>query len=363
MMETRIIKVSASSANEKIIAEAAAIIQSGGLVAFPTETVYGLGANALDKKAVRKIFAAKSRPADNPLIVHITKPQQLSELAADVPSCAGKLIGAFWPGPLTLVFHKKSIVPDLVTAKGPTIAVRMPDHPVARALIKVAGVPIAAPSANRAGRPSATSAQDVFADLGGKVKLILDAGKTRFGLESTVVDVSGAEPVILRPGAVTKEALENVLKTSVRYVSNVRGIARSPGMKYRHYAPKAKIITISYKAPMKMAAQERLLIARLRSQKKRVGILAALSKTTRRPEADAVCFAGSTPNGVARNFFHCLRRLDKERVDIILAEGVPEQGLGAAIMNRLAKAAKSNSINIRRRERLAPTQTTEKRRA
>jgi L-threonylcarbamoyladenylate synthase len=353
-MKTKIIKVSARGVKEKIIAEAAAIIRTGGLVAFPTETVYGLGANALDKKAVRKIFAAKSRPADNPLIVHIAKLRQLNELTADVPACAKKLIGAFWPGPLTLVFHKKSVVSDLITAQGSTVAVRMPNHPIARALIKAADVPIAAPSANRAGRPSATSAQDVFEDLGGKVQLILDAGRARFGLESTVVDVTGAEPVILRPGAVTKEALENVLKTPVRYASNLRGAARSPGMKYRHYAPKAKIIIISYKAPIKMAAQERLLIARLRRQKKRIGILATLPKILRRPAVDAVCFAGSTPNRAAKNLFHCLRRLDKEKVDIILAEGVPEQGLGAAIMNRLNKATASDSINTKKRERLAP---------
>lgn len=352
-MKTKIIKVSTRGANEKIIAEAVAIIRSGGLVAFPTETVYGLGANALDKKAARKIFTAKSRPVDNPLIVHIAKLRQLNDLAADVPACAKKLIGAFWPGPLTLVFRKKSAVPDLVTAKGSTVAVRMPDHPIAHALIKAAGMPIAAPSANRSGRPSATSAQDVFADLGGKVELILDAGKTRLGLESTVVDVSGREPAILRPGAVTKEALESVLKIPVMYKSNLRGATRSPGMKYRHYAPKAKIVVISCKSPAKMVAQERLLIAHLRSQKKRVGILATLPKVIRRPKVDAICFVGSTPSRVARNLFRCFRQLDKEKIDIILAEGVAEQGLGMAIMNRLTKAAASDSINTDRRERPA----------
>lgn len=340
-MKTKIIKVSVLGANKKLIAEAAAVIRAGGLVAFPTETVYGLGANALDKKAVRKIFAAKNRPTDNPLIVHIAKLRDLNKLTADVPAYAKKLIGAFWPGPLTLVFYKKSAVHDLVTAKGPTVAVRMPHHPVALALIKAAGTPIAAPSANRAGRPSATSAQDVFSDMDGKVALILDAGKTKFGLESTVVDVSSAEPVILRPGAITREALEIILKAPVRYESNFRGTARSPGMKYRHYAPKAKIIIISCKAPTEMAAQERLLIKRFRNQNKRVGILATLSKTVRRPKADAICFAGSTLNRVAKNLFRCLRQLDRENVSIILVEGVPERDLGVAIMNRLTKAAAS----------------------
>lgn len=328
--------------NKKIIAEAAAIIRAGGLVAFPTETVYGLGANALDKKAVRKIFVAKGRPTDNPLIVHISESRHLNKLAADVPACAKKLINAFWPGPLTLVFRKKSAVPDLVTAKGPTVAVRMPNHPVAHSLIRAAGAPIAAPSANRAGRPSATSAQDVLVDLDGEVDLILDAGETRFGLESTVVDVSGLEPIILRPGTVTKESLESVLGTPVRYESNVKGPVRSPGMKYRHYAPKAKIIVVHYRASTKMVAQERLLIARLRSKRKRVGILATLPKTIRRPKADAVCFTGSTPECVAKNLFRCFRQLDRENIDIILAEGVSEHGLGLAIMNRLRKAAASN---------------------
>lgn len=341
-MKTRLIKVSARATSKKIIAEAATVIRAGGLVVFPTETVYGLGANALDKKAVQKIFVAKNRPTDNPLIVHIAKIQDLDKLAVNVPAYAKKLIGAFWPGPLTLVFYKKAAVPDVVTAKGPTVAVRMPKHSVALALIKAAGVPIAAPSANRAGRPSATSAEDAFIDLdGNKVEVILDAGKTRFGLESTVVDVSGIEPVILRPGAVTQEALERILKTPVRYASNLFGAVRSPGMKYRHYAPKAKVVIISYKAQTKMVAQERLLIKRFQNQNQRVGILATLPKTVRRPKADAICFAGATQSSVAKNLFHCLRQLDRENIDIILAEGVLERDLGVAIMNRLNKAATS----------------------
>lgn len=339
-MKTRIIKISARNPNKKIIAEAAAIIRGGGLVAFPTETVYGLGANALDEAAVKKIFMAKSRPTDNPLIVHIADYKDLYKLAQGLPRYTVKLIRQFWPGPITLVARKKAVMSDLVTAKGSTVAVRIPSHPVAIALIKAAGVPIAAPSANRSGRPSATSAQDVLNDLKGRVDLILDAGQTRFGLESTVVDVTSSNPVILRPGAVSKEALENILKIPLQNKLRSSGLVlRSPGMKYRHYAPEAKVIIIPYGTPTEVTVQEQQFIDHFHRQGKRVGILATLRKTTRRPKADILYFAGATLHCVGKNLFRSLRQLDKEKVDVILAEGVPERDRGVAIMNRLRKAA------------------------
>lgn len=347
-MKTKVIKISASRPNKKIITKAARVIRNGGLVAFPTETVYGLGANALDHNAVRKIFVAKKRPSDNPLIVHIADLSDLDNLVINVSASAKKLIRAFWPGPLTLVFRRKSILPTEVTARGQTVAIRMPGHPVAIALIKASGVPIAAPSANLAGRPSATSARDVKADLGDKIDLILDAGSTKFGLESTVVDFSGKKLVILRPGAITKEALEKFLGKNVSYVSEKQNLqVRSPGMKHRHYAPNAKVILIPYGDAKNMANQERRLVRRFQYQGKRVGILATLRPVISHREVDDFCYAGSTLNSVGKNLFRCLRELDKNKVDIILAEAVPEQGLGLAIMNRLTKSAAAKKVTDR----------------
>lgn len=341
-MKTKIIKISSKNPNKKIITEASSIIRSGNLVAFPTETVYGLGANALDEKAVRKIFTAKGRPTDNPLIIHIADYKDLNKLAHALPSYAKKLISKFWPGPLTLVVRKKSIVPDIVTAKSPTVAIRMPNHRVTLALIKEAGVPIAAPSANKAGRPSGTSAEDVLDDFKNKIELILDAGQTHFGLESTVLDISRNTPVILRPGAISKEALERVLKINLGNESNSKGKARSPGMKYRHYSPQAKVILILNDRIKKVWNEEERLIRHFHNKGKRIGILATLRQNIKRPKADAICFAGSTLNRVGKNLFHCLRQLDKEKVDVILIESVPEHDMGLAIMNRLRKAASKN---------------------
>lgn len=341
-MKTKIIKISSRNPNKKIITEASTIIKSGNLVAFPTETVYGLGANALDEKAVRKIFTAKGRPTDNPLIIHIADYKDLNKLAHALPHYAKKLINKFWPGPLTLIVRKKSIVPDIVTAKSPTVAIRMPNHKVTLALIKEAGVPIAAPSANKAGRPSGTSAEDVLDDFKNKIELILDAGQTHFGLESTVLDVSKSTPVILRPGAISKEALESVLKITLDNESNSKGKVRSPGMKYRHYAPKAKVILIPKNKTINIWQEEERLIQDFHHKGKTIGILATLPKNTKRPKADAVCFTGSTLARVGKNLFHCFRELDKKKVDIILAESVPEHDIGLAIMNRLRKASAKN---------------------
>lgn len=339
LMRTKIMKVVAKTPGTRVIAGAGAIIKKGGLVAFPTETVYGLGANALNEQAVKKIFAAKNRPTDNPLIVHIADSSSLLQLAHSVPPLAQKLIQKFWPGPLTLVFRKRHGVLDAVTAGGKTVAIRMPKHPVALALIKAAGVPIAAPSANSSGKPSATSARDVLEDLGGKVDMILDSGRTRIGLESTVVDVSLRYPLILRKGGITKEQLEQAVGMSFDEKGGSEGIARSPGMKHRHYAPHAKVIIVHYETPKKMAAKMQKMILRFRRQGKRVGILTTLRKAQKRPSADVTLFAGATPAQIGRNLFHSLRLMDKRKVDVILVEGIPENKLGTVIMDRLRKAA------------------------
>ncbi len=338
-MRTRIIKISSRNPDERSIATAAAVIKNGGLVVFPTETVYGLGANALDKQAVKKIFAAKRRPVDNPLIVHIASYADLIKLAYRPSFCARKLAKKFWPGPLTLVLRKKRLIPDVVTAGGPTVAVRIPKHLVALALIKKAGVPIAAPSANLAGRPSATSAADVLEDLKGKVDLILDAGQTRIGMESTVVDVSENHPIILRPGGITKETLEDFLGITLFYDNNLKGLARSPGMKYRHYAPRAKVIIVPYDKPKVMTAELRKIARHFHHQDQRIGILATLEKKRPYPKSEAFLFAGSTSTRIGKNLFRYLRLLDSRKLDVVLVEGVPERGLGAVIMHRLRKAA------------------------
>jgi L-threonylcarbamoyladenylate synthase len=340
-MKTKVIKVAIKVPSKQVIARAAAIIKNGGLVAFPTETVYGLGANALDEQAVKKIFAAKDRPADNPLIVHIADSADLLQLTHSVSPIAQTLMRIFWPGPLTLVFRKKSGVPDAVTAGGQTVAIRMPKHPVALALITAAGMPIAGPSANASGKPSATSAQDVHEDLNGKVDMILDAGRTRIGLESTVVDVSTAHPVLLRLGGITKKQLEESTGISFDASGDSKGIVRSPGMKHRHYAPRAQVVIVPHDAPKIMTKKEEELLLHFHRLKKRVGILTTLKKTQKRPKADVTLFAGATPVQIGRNLFRCLRLMDARGVDIILVEGIPEHELGAVIMDRLRKAAET----------------------
>ena len=250
----------ATSQKENGVRLAGSIIRSGGLVAFPTETVYGLGANGLDPAAVEGIFRAKGRPSDNPLILHVAKKSDVKDLWTRVPEEARLLMDAFWPGPLTLIFNRSSLVPDQVAAGLPTVAVRMPDHKTALALIRAAGVPIAAPSANLSGRPSPTTAQHVKADLEGRIDLILDGGPCRVGLESTVLSLCGT-PTILRPGGVTREMLEAVMG-SVQVSSAVLaplkgdGAAPSPGMKYKHYAPNAQV-RIAGGSPRQAAEKEK----------------------------------------------------------------------------------------------------------
>jgi L-threonylcarbamoyladenylate synthase len=327
---------------KKLIQKAARIIKGGGLVAFPTETVYGLGANALDANAVKKIFLAKGRPSDNPLIVHIAENKELMLIAKNVSTEAKALMKAFWPGPLTLIVEKKKNVPDEVSAGLPTVAVRMPDHPVALALIKAVGLPIAAPSANLAGKPSPTSAQHVAEDLVEKIDLILDGGSSKIGLESTVVDASGDKILILRSGAVTADALQKVLGYQPKIATLKKGQkAKSPGMKYRHYAPKARLFLIKNKSQQKMIASLQQKIKTLQKDGHKVGVLCSEENKKFYAKAEKVVACGSMHDlpEVAKNLFACLRKFDTMQVDSILVESFGEKGIGKAVMERLKKAS------------------------
>lgn len=319
-------------ADEASIRRAAALLRAGELVAFPTETVYGLGADALNGEAAARIFAAKGRPADNPLIAHIAGESGLAGLIAGEPcACARALMRAFWPGPMTLIFPKSPRVPREVTAGLDTVAVRMPSHPVARALISAAQTPIAAPSANRSGRPSPTTAAHVLEDMEGRIPLILDGGPCEVGLESTVVDVTGARPRILRPGGVTLEMLEGVVgdvdvDEGVLHQLQAGSQARSPGMKYKHYAPKGEVTIVT--GPR--AAQE---IARLYDAADGRAAILAFS------QADYGARRVYRLKNAPGELFAALRQLDEDGMETIYAEDVPTTGVGLAVMNRLMRAA------------------------
>jgi L-threonylcarbamoyladenylate synthase len=323
--------------NEADIAEAARLLRQNEVVAFPTETVYGLGGNACSDEAVRKIFAAKGRPADNPLIVHIAETEQLQAVAGTVPELAKHLMKAFWPGPLTLILPKGQAVAETVTAGLSTVAVRMPDHPVALALIRRARLPIAAPSANRSGKPSPTSAEHVRKDLDGKIAGIVDGGETGIGVESTVVDCSGERIVILRPGGVTKEDIEAVLGgVEVEHAGGAHESApRSPGMKYRHYAPSATLTLVDGSR-----AFLQQVVDNERNKGKKVGILTT-DEHLKDYCADEVLSCGSRNDlsTIARGLYRILRTFDEKDIDVIYSEVFPDSGVGAAIMNRLNKSA------------------------
>lgn len=322
------------------IKEAADVIRKGGTVAFPTETVYGLGANALNSEAIKKVFKAKRRPSDNPLIVHIAKIKDLKLIAKRPPGSVLALINKFWPGPLTIVLKRKKVVPDVVTGGLDTVAVRMPDNKIALSLIKKAGVPLVAPSANLSGIPSPTGARDVAADLSGRIDMILDGGKTRIGIESTVIDMTTRPPILLRPGGLPLEEVEKVAGP-VQRLSEEPAVLRSepamsPGTRYRHYAPKARMTIVEGGAEEAQARIKKLAEEGLKKGKK-VGVL-----TFHRGFRIEGCinrYAGSRPETVARRLFDALRWFDKEGVDIILSEGYGGKGLKLGIADRLRRAA------------------------
>ncbi|WP_297548875.1 L-threonylcarbamoyladenylate synthase [Thermococcus sp.] len=321
--------------DERKIKVAGRFILEGKLVAFPTETVYGLGADALNEKAVRRIFEAKGRPADNPLIVHIADFNDLKKLAREIPREAKLLAERFWPGPLTLVLPKREEVPLVTTGGLDTVAVRMPAHEIALALIR-ASKPVAAPSANISGKPSPTLAEHVIDDFYGKIEAIVDGGETRVGVESTVIDLSSERPTLLRPGGLPLEEIERVIGP-VEIHPAVKGkavdLARAPGMKYKHYSPNAQVLVVE--GPKERVREKiKELVEEYRSKGYRVGVMA-----TEKLEADEFFHLGKTVEDVAKNLFKALRELDRRGVDVIIAEGVEERGLGLAVMNRLRKAS------------------------
>ena len=342
-MKTVIIKLRKNQIKNKGLREAAEQIIKGNVVVFPTETVYGIGANALSVTAVKKIFELKGRPPDNPLIVHIAEKSYLHILTKGVPRIAEKLISEFWPGPLTLIFRKTKRVPKIVTGGLQTIAIRMPSHPVANMLILLTGLPVAAPSANISGFPSATRAKHVIDEFYGKVPVIIDGGNTDIGLESTVLNPLKDPPLLLRPGAVTVEQLEKIIgEIAIHPIAKAELkldnlIAESPGMKYRHYAPRAKLILVE--GPKRAVALKiQTLYNELTEKKKRVGLMVTDECSVK---GECIIRIGSRKNlhEIAKNIFSTLREFDTRRVEYIIAEGVAPQGLGLAIMNRLRKAA------------------------
>ncbi len=316
------------------LTRAAEALRAGKLVVMPTETVYGLAASALDARALRRVFAAKGRPADNPLIVHVGRKADLARVAARVPALARKLTAAFWPGPLTVVVPAAPSLPRVVTAGLATVAVRMPAHPVALALIRAAGVPLAAPSANRSGRPSPTTVAHARGDLGRAVAVYLDGGPAEHGLESTVVDCTGAVAVVLRPGAITLEQLRRVCGDTVLGAGE-QGAPRSPGMKYRHYAPSARVWVIEGRAAEARVEGQRT-IARLRAAGRRVGAIAIGGERYQGAEE----FRVPTLAALGRELYAIFREADARGLEDLVVRAVPDRGLGRAVMNRLRKAAK-----------------------
>ena len=352
-METLFCTLDGGPGDDAVYRKAGEIIRAGGLVAFPTETVYGLGGNGLNAASSAKIYAAKGRPSDNPLILHIADIGELAPLVKEIPGAAEPLADAFWPGPMTLIFRKSSIVPDETTGGLDTVAVRMPSHPAARRFIRAAGVPIAAPSANLSGRPSTTSAAHVKEDLDGRIDMILDAGPSDIGLESTIIDLTGEKPVILRPGFIGRERLEALLgevevdRTILeKPAEDLR--PKAPGMKYRHYAPKAEVTLVEGENAPETIRQEALRAA---GKGLRTGIICSretaplyedlAGESAAGPAALRIYSLGSRsePKTVAHELFDTLRRLDAEGIEAVYSEAFDEGELGMAIMNRLRKAA------------------------
>ncbi len=342
ILETRIF-----GTTENDIKQAAEIIRDGGLVAFPTETVYGLGANALDAEAVGKVYAAKGRPSDNPMIVHISSKDDLSALTVGITQDVITLMEAFWPGPLTMVVLAKPIVPRVTTGGLETVAVRMPSSPVAAALIRSAGVPIAAPSANLSGKPSPTTFRHVIDDLDGRIDAIVEGEDCQVGIESTVVDMTGDTPMILRPGIITGEMISKALGKEVAIdptllekpnILNRGGLLqtgadfkpKSPGMKYKHYAPKAEMIIYQ-------GDKDAVALAMAEEKMKRIQW---------GQKVEIIIYDDKEPEAAAREFFAKLRACDKSNVDVILAAALKEDGVGFAVMNRMFKSAGYNIINV-----------------
>lgn len=353
MNTKRIILKDRENPDSEQLKEPAKILREGGLVAFPTETVYGLGANALNEEAAKKIYEAKGRPSDNPLIAHIADFDDLLPLVMEVPEAGKKLMEAFWPGPLTLIFPKSSLVPYGTTGGLDTVAVRMPADPAASALIRLAGVPIAAPSANTSGRPSPTTADHVWQDMNGKIQMIVDGGAVGIGVESTIIDVSGDEPMILRPGAVTQEMVSAVLGKEIcldpaiisgPLKADVK--PKAPGMKYKHYAPKADLTLVEGNTEAVVSAINKMTEEKLEAGY-RVGVICT-DETSDLYPGGMIRSIGSRlkEESVAHNLYAVLREFDDLDADYIFSESFSRSHLGQAIMNRLTKAAGYHIIKV-----------------
>lgn len=339
-MKTCYWKLVENSDNAIAYKEAASFIKSGECIAFPTETVYGLGADGLNAEAVKKIFEAKGRPNDNPLILHISKKEDIDQLTTGLNNNAKAIIEHFMPGPITIIINKSSVVPDAVSAGLSTVAVRWPAHKNAQAFISACGCPIAAPSANISGRPSPTNAQDVMEDMNGKIAGVLDGGSSNIGVESTIVDTTELVPIILRPGGITYEMLTEVLGV-VEIDPALHGDPnfkpKAPGMKYRHYAPKAPVYLFEGDATKCIADEAKKALAKGLS----VGVLCDGETAKNLPDNPKLYLGnwGDEKEGLANELFYLLRDFDRTKPDIILAQGVSEEGIGLAIMNRMRKAA------------------------
>lgn len=349
-METKIIQIQENNIDEDLLKSAGEILRTGGLVAFPTETVYGLGGDALNKASSKKIYAAKGRPSDNPLIVHICRFDDIYEIVSEVSEEARKIADAFWPGPLTMILPKSDKVPLETTGGLNTVAVRMPSHPVAVKLIEYAGGYVAAPSANSSGKPSPTVAKYVIEDMMGKIDMIVDGGQVGIGLESTIIDLTVSPPQILRPGYITQEMLARVLGQVDEDVTMFRadsGLSpKAPGMKYRHYAPKGELTIVQGEAKSVIAYINTEAKEAMKAGEK-VGIIAT-NELLEGYHADVIKSVGSRQDetGIARHLYTILREFDDEGVTRIYSESFESQGLGQAIMNRLLKAAGHKVVNI-----------------
>ncbi|RXM77809.1 threonylcarbamoyl-AMP synthase [Clostridium tetani] len=350
-METKVIKTHKDKLENKILKECGEALRNGKLVVFPTETVYGLGANALKEDAVKKIFEAKGRPQDNPLIVHISELEEIAPLVEEVPKIAYKLMEKFWPGPMTIILPKSSLIPSRTSGGLNSVGIRMPSNEIARKLIKEAKVPIAAPSANISGRPSPTNIETCIEDLKGKVDYIIGGEKCDVGVESTVIDCTIYPPCVLRPGGITLEMLKNIdnkiyIDPAIMTGDNKDLKPKAPGMKYRHYAPKAELKII--RGDLKNSVDKiKKLTDEYESQGKNVGIMATDETREFYVNGHVISLGGrENLETIARNLFSVLRSFDSKNVDIILSETFEEKGIGIAIMNRLKKSAGFNIIEV-----------------